>query len=258
MNDAINSNNINELNQTDPVLAIAGEKSSDAPKYIEQLDRTTHSAKMVYYLWISRFFVLTAVVSMSFLILASLSLFRLAPRVTVEPLLLINNSDSANLVSSESVAYDMPSRDLLMKMYIKQYVSLRNTIIHDTIEMQSRWMAGGMLSFLSSPAVYNEFGNAVGSKWEKIVSQPITREVDITSITRQGGEKSPIWKVDFKTYDLPNEKGTKTSADAVKVRYWTSSIIAKFIPERAFSFRRLINPLGFTVTRYSQTEVNIF
>ena len=255
MNDALNNSNINEL---DTVLAIAEGNNSGAPKYIEQLERTTHSAKMVYYLWISRFFVLTAVVSMSFLILASLALFRLAPRVTVEPLLLINNRDSAHLVSSESVTPDMSSRDLLMKMYIKQYVTLRNTIIHDAVEMQSRWMAGGLMSFLSSPAVYNEFGRAVGSKWEKMIAQPVTREVDITSISRQGGERSPIWKVDFKTYDLPNEKGTKTSADTIKVRYWTSSIIAKFIPERAFSFRRLINPLGFTVTRYSQTEVNIF
>lgn len=258
MNDIADNTNLNQLNQANQPLSIGSDGNSGGPKYIDHLEKNTNSAKMLYYLWISRFFVLTAVVSMSFLILASLVLFRLAPRVTVEPLLLINNSDSENLVSSESISYDMPSRDLLMKMYIKQYVVLRNTIIHDTIEMQSRWMAGGMLNFLSSRAVYNEFGNTIGSKWEKIVAQPLTREVDITSVTRQGGDRSPIWKVDFKTYDLPNTRGTKTSADAIKVRYWTSSIIAKFIPERAFSFRRLINPLGFTVTRYSQTEVNIF
>lgn len=246
-----------QIENNNEIKAIAGDTPS-APHYMEQLDQTEHSAKMFYYLWISRFFILTAILTVSFLVLASLSLFRLAPRVTVEPLLLVKNSNSDDLVSNEGITFDMMSKDLLMKMYIKQYVTLRNTIIHDRMEMQTRWMAGGMVNFLSSPTVYNEFGAPLAQSWEKIVSQPVTREVDVTSITRQGGERSQIWKVDFKTYDLPNQIGQESSADGIKVKYWTSSITARFVPDRAFSFYRLINPLGFTVTRYSQTEVNIF
>lgn len=246
-----------QVENNSDIKAISGSTSNQS-QYIEQIDETERSAKMFYYLWISRFFILTAVLTVSFLVLASLSLFRLAPRVTVEPLLLIKNSSSDDLVSNEGITFDMPSKDLLMKMYIKQYVTLRNTIIHDRLEMQTRWMAGGMVNFLSSPAVYNEFGAPLVNTWEQIISQPITREVDVTSITRQGGERSQIWKVDFKTYDLPNQAGQESSADSIKVRYWTSSITARFIPDRAFSFYRLINPLGFTVIRYSQTEVNIF
>ena len=96
--------------------------------------------------------------------------------------------------------------------------------------------------------------------WETIFKQVLVREVEIISATRQGGNRSAVWKVDFKTYDLYNEQ-SKTQAQqetTLRVRYWTASITAYFIPERGFVLPRLVNPLGFTVTRFSQTEVEIF
>lgn len=239
------------------VLAISGTVAE--PKYINKLEEETHTLRQTYYMWISRFFILTATVSCVFLVLASLSLFRLAPMVTVEPFLLINQSTSEDIVRSEAIDKNMASKDKLLKMFIKQYVVLRNTIINDPIEMRSRWMGGGMLNYLSSPDVYNEFGMATRSSWESIFKQVLVREVEIISINRQGGSRSAVWKVDFKTYDLYNDGG-KTQGQqesTLRVRYWTSSITAYFIPDRSFIVPRLINPLGFTVTRYSQTEVEV-
>lgn len=249
-------NNIEQIQgNSENIKAISGNGETAKP-YMDHLEPVERSAKMFYYLWISRLFTLSAIISVSFLVLASLSLFRLAPRVTVEPLLLIKNSSSDELVISEGITKDMASKETLMKMFIAQYVMLRNTIIHDRMEMQTRWMVGGMVSYLSTSDVYNQFGAPLAKTWEQTVNQPLTREVDITSIIRQGGENSAIWKVDFKTYDLPNVKGATSSG--VKIKYFTASVTARFIPSRAFSFYRIINPLGFTVTRYSQTEVNIF
>ena len=239
-------------------LAIEG--SASAPQYIEHLEKEHTTLKQIYYLWVSRFFILTAVASMIFLVLASLSLFRLAPLVTVEPFLLINQSESENIVRNEAISQDMASKDKLLEMFIRQYVILRNTIINDPIEMRSRWMSGGMLDYLSSPEVYNEFGRVTRTIWETIFKQVLVREVEIISVARQGGSRSAVWKVDFKTYNLYNEQG-KTQAQqetTLRVRYWTASITAYFIPERAFMVMRLLNPLGFTVTRYSQTEVELF
>lgn len=240
------------------VLAI--ESGADAPQYLDRLEEVHNSFRETYYLWISRFFILTATISMMFLVLASLSLFRLAPMVSVEPFLLANQSESENIVRSEAIEQNMASKDKLLEMFIRQYVIIRNTIINDPIEMRTRWMSGGMLNYLSAPDVYNDFGRATKTIWETIFKQVLVREVEIISVTRQGGSRSAVWKVDFKTYDLYNEQG-KTQAQqetTLRVRYWTASITAYFIPERAFIFPRLINPLGFTVTRYSQTEVEIF
>ena len=240
------------------VLAI--ESDASAPQYLEHLEEAHNSFRETYYLWISRFFILTAAISMMFLVLASLSLFRLAPMVTVEPFLLTSQSDSESIVRNEAIEQSMASKDKLLEMFIRQYVIIRNTIINDPIEMRTRWMSGGMLNYLSAPDVYNDFGRATKTIWETIFKQVLVREVEIISVTRQGGSRSAVWKVDFKTYDLYNEQG-KTQAQqetTLRVRYWTSSITAYFIPERSFMFPRLINPLGFTVTRYSQTEVEIF
>ncbi len=239
-------------------LAIEG--NAKAPQYINELEEEQSTFRQTYYLWVSRFFIVTATISMMFFVMASLALFRLAPMVEVEPFLLINQSESENIVRNEAISQDMTSKDKLLEMFIRQYVILRNTIINDPVEMRSRWMGGGMLNYLSSPEVYNEFGNATKQVWENIFKQTLVREVEIISVTRQGGKRSAVWKVDFKTYDLYNEQG-KTQAQqetTLRVRYWTSSITAYFIPERAFVATRLINPLGFTVTRYSQTEVEIF
>lgn len=251
----MNSAQIEGGNKT---LAIEG--NAKEPRYISQLEEEHNSLRQIYYLWVSRFFILTATVSMMFLVLASLSLFRLAPLVSVEPFLLVNQSASENIVRNEAITQDMASRDKLMEMFIRQYIIIRNTIINDPIEMRTRWMSGGMLNYLSAPDVYNEFGRTTKTIWETIFKQVLVREVEIISVTRQGGSRSKVWKVDFKTYDLYNEQG-KTQAQqetTLRVRYWTASITAYFIPERSFVFPRLINPLGFTVTRYSQTEVEIF
>ena len=240
------------------VLALEGAEKS--PQSINQLEREEGGFRQTYYLWISRFFILTATISMAFFVMASLSLFHLAPQVTVDPLLLINQNSSEEIVRDEVIAQDMVSKDALLDMFIRQYVIIRNTVINDPIEMRSRWMGGGMLNYLSSPEVYNEFGRVTKTIWETIFKQVLVREVEIISVVRQGGSRSSVWKVDFKTYDLYNEQGKTQSQQetTLRVRYWTASITAYFIPERAFVAPRLINPLGFTVTRYSQTEVEIF
>ena len=239
---------------------LSASDNAKSPQYINQLEAEQNTFRQVYYLWVSRFFILTATVSMIFFVLASLSLFRLAPSVTVDPLLIINQNSSEEIVTSEAIEQSMRSKDKLLEMYIRQYVILRNTVINDPVEMRTRWMSGGMLNYLSSPDVYNTFGRATKTIWETIFKQVLVREVEIISAVRQGGKRSAVWKVDFKTYDLYNEQGKNQAQQetTLRVRYWTASITAYFIPDRAFMAPRLINPLGFTVTRYSQTEVEIF
>ncbi len=110
------------------------------------------------------------------------------------------------------------------------------------------------------PEVFDAFNRSTQANWENIFKQALVREVEIISIGKQGGKKSPVWKVDFKTYDLYDEQGKNQAQkeSTLRVRYWTASVTAYFIKERQFMGRRLLNPLGFTVTRYSQTEVEIF
>lgn len=249
----------NQIENGKQTLAIENQ-SAGRPEFITRVERQSEGAKLTYYLWLSRFFIVMATISLLLLISSSLALFRLAPMVTVEPFLIINQDASEEIVRDEPITMDMPSRDKLMKLFIRQYVILRNTIINDPTEMRSRWRPGGMVNYLSSPDVYTAFYKNVSTIWENMFRRALVREVEIISVNRQGGAKSPVWKVDFKTYDLYDDVGRSQAQkeSTLRVRYWTASVTAHFIKDRMFMGRRLINPLGFTVVRYSQTEVEIF
>lgn len=251
-------NEINSLNQGEKILSIEDKNSQAHVNFIDKEEKETTSLKMVYYMWLSRLFIFFATISLIVFLSTSLSLFRLAPIVEVEPFLIIRQDNSDNLVRSEPISQNMASKDLLLKTFIKQYVILRNTVISDEAEMSSRWLPGGMINFMSSWPVFYQFRDSTRDMMDKKEYYSFVREVEIISIARQGGKRSEVWKVDFKTYDLRPGNANSGGALIMKERYWTASVTARFYPERVFMGRRLINPIGFTVIRYSQSEVEIF
>ena len=241
--------------ETTKILSLTDERG--APReFISEADKEVSGAKLKYYMWLSRLFILFATISLLVFMSSSLALFDLAPRVTVEPFLIIKQDNSEGIVRYEPIEKDIASKQQLMKIFVEQYVILRNTIIRDEAEMMLRWYPGGMVNFLSSDYVFYEFDNYRKNIWQKMLDAKIVREVEIISADKLGGEKSPVWKVDFVTYDLSEaQRDNKTRGLTLRSRYWTASVTAYFIKERQFVGQRLINPLGFTVTRYSQTEV---
>ncbi len=226
--------------------------------YVTDQSPELKGAKENYYCWLSRLVILFAILSLGFFTSASLVLFKLVPEVTVEPFLIIKQDSSDKMVRYEPIAIDMPSSKQIMETFVRQYVILRNTVLTDEREMQSRWFSGGMVSYMSTPAVFAEFDKGRKAELNKLLRSKTVRDVEIISIGKIGGEKSPVWKVDFRTYDLsPEIRNDTTGSMVLQTRYWTASVTAFFVPERMFMSRRLMNPLGFTVTRYSQTEVEI-
>lgn len=243
------------LLQGSRVLTITDGNVQRHIEFIEEDEKKESSLKLIYYMWLSRFFVFLAILSLCFLWSASLALFHLAPQVKVKPFLIISQDNSEEIVRAETIERSMASQDKVTETYIKQYVDLRNTIISDEREMQSRWLRGGMVHFLSSPTIFNEFSASVDKKWQEDIVWGTVTEVEVMSTQRIGGQHSPVWKVDFKTYTL-SPKDNQTGGERVmRTEYWTASVTAVFVKERMFLSRRLINPLGFTVIRYSQTKV---
>ncbi len=249
-------NEINRLSEGVKVQAIASDKTERKHEYLSEMERQAEGFKLKYYMWLSRLFIFFSIISLLFFTCSSLSLFKLAPQVNVEPFLMINQDTSSEIVRNEPISYDMASRDLILETFVKQYVIIRNTIILDFKEMKSRWRPGGMLNFLSSWPVYYQFMDYYDNN-DELNELQHSREVEILSVSRQGGKKSPVWRVDFKTYDIIQDLYSQKSGLVLKERYWTASLTAYFFTERQFIGRRLINPLGFTVVRYSQTEVEI-
>ena len=248
-------NKISRIPGGNKLLALA-DSSGKKYMFIGVKEREKISAKMIYYLWLSRFFVVTSAASLLLFMAASLALFNLAPQVTVEPFLIIDQNSSDKIVRYEPISSNMASKNMMMETFVRQYVLYRNTVINDEFEMMVRWYAGGILNYLSAPNVFADFSKEREKVWKVLTDDQISREVEIISIGRVGGDKSPVWKVDFKTNEVSaRNRNNETGALFLRSKYWTASVTSYFIPERVFMGRRLLNPLGFTVTRYSQSEV---
>ena len=249
----------NQLGHTNELLALTSAEAVQKTKnYVTDVDAVVNSAREQYYCWLARFVAFLAILSLLFFTSASLVLFKLTGEVHVEPFLIIRQSNSDEMVRYETISQNMPSSKQIMELFIKQYVLIRNSIVGDEREMQSRWLGGGMINYLSSDKVFADFAKDIEKKVLDATKEQITRDVEIISIGKVGGDKSPVWKVDFKTYELsPQNRNETTGEYVLKTKYWTTSIVAIFVPERMFMSKRLMNPLGFTVTRYSQTEVEI-
>jgi type IV secretory pathway component VirB8 len=224
------------------------------PKYITDSESSSYSSKEIYFRWLSRLVVLCAVISLSFFLSSTLVIFRLAPEIIVEPLLIINQNDSDTMVRYEPITTKMPSLRQFTEMYVKQYVILRNTVINDLDEMRTRWGPGGLVHYYSAPDIYSSFVGKNSRSVNKMFDNDYSSEVRIDTIGKVS-ENSPAWEVTFTVYNLSRTHQGKDGALVLKTIRYKASVTPKYYRDRAVVYPRLINPLGFTVIKYSQDEI---
>lgn len=231
--------------------------TSNRPKqefqFVTEETKDTVSAKEVYFRWLSRLVFLCAVISLAFFLSATLVIFRLAPEIMVQPLLISKQSDSERMLRYEAMTNDMPSKKQLTEMFVRQYVIMRNTVINDEQEMRTRWGPGGIVNYMSAPDIYGQFIGLNEDSVEKMFDKGFSSEVKIDKLYKET-ENSPAWIVDFTVFNL--SQGRASSGDlTLKIKRYKASVTPKFFEERGLIRARLINPTGFTVVKYSQDEI---
>lgn len=231
----------------------APNKAGPEIRFIEDNEADTSSSKETYFRWVSRLVLLCAILSLAFFLSASLVIFRLAPEIITEPLLIIRQDESSKMVRYEPMTKDMPSLRQLTEMYIKQYISLRNTVINDMTEMTTRWAPGGIVHYMSAINVYRDFIGPNAQSIDRMFDKGYSSEVRIDEMEKES-ERSPAWRVRFTVFHLSQERGS-SGALILKTSKYRASITPKFIPQRRLVRARLINPLGFTVVKYNQSEI---
>lgn len=241
------------------VLRIADQTGS-VPEFITEDVVEVRRARLVYYKWVNRLMMLLATVSLCYGVCATLVLFKIVPQILVDAQIFVEFSDSQSLVKREYINPRMESREKMMINFMKQYVELRNTFIRDKDEMTKRWMWGGLISYLSRYKVYEKFAKDTLKFQTEMEKKKASRSVEILSVERSGGEKSYIWKIEFKTYDYTygdsqNYSTKKTVGPEITEKYWTANIGCRADSKRKTAYRRLINPLGFVVYSYFQSEI---
>ena len=236
-------------------------KENGVPDFITTEVVEVERAKFKYYKWVNCLVILVTTLSLLYGVCATLVILKLGPELLLEPQIFNEVSDSKHLVTKELIHQRMTSRERIMVNFMKQYVELRNTFIKDEAEMKKRWMWGGILSYLSSYKVYQAFEQEYPKIEKELKDLGASRSVEILSIERIGGEKSMAWKIEFKTYDYIQKGEMQINDEIVEPevveRYWTANIQSMSSVNRRVAYRRLLNPLGFMVVAYYQSEIEL-
>lgn len=235
-------------------------KYREAPAFITEEVIEVQRIKLIYYKWVSRLMFLVATGSVLYTICATLAILKLVPSIIIDPQIFVEISDSQSMVKREYINYRMVSRERVMINFMKQYVELRNTFIKDESEMEKRWLWGGLVSYLSTYKVYQRFEQEYPKLTKELSDKNASRSVEILSVERSGGDNSYVWKIEFKTYDYSfeaNRIGKRQNVDPIITeKYWTANITSRIDPGRRTAYRRLLNPLGFVVVNYFQSEID--
>ncbi|MGD9638143.1 MAG: type IV secretion system protein [Alphaproteobacteria bacterium] len=202
--------------------------------------------RRMYYMWLARLFTLLAMVMLVGNVLFSLSLLQIVPQIDVDPLFLLDFKESKDIARIEHANPNIPSKEIVRENFIRLFVESLNTIVEDPGEMVRLLSPGGIVFFLSTPQIYRKY--RMDKKGIiKFLEQHSNREVKIVGVKRIG--RSAVWQVDFKTYDM------QEALMKPIIRNWTASVECIFRKDRRLYTNLLLNPLGFTVTRYAQSEV---
>ena len=133
----------------------------------------------------------------------------------------------------------------ITEVFVREYVLQRSSFDRDIPEMEARWMPGGPIQEMSSPAVYQEFLNKTAKRAIDLIrSRSLQRNVRILTVNELG---QGLWQVEYETQDMYPD------STAPEINYWTASLRVSYRRKSVKYGERLNNPVGFTVDRYSLT-----
>ena len=199
------------------------------------------------YLWIARAFSVVAVLAALANILLLVALGSLQPLVRIQPFMLnIQDKDQQVIEIVRPKLEDLNLRELT-ESFIRQYITARYTVGSDLEELERRWGMGGIVKWMSTAQVYDEFVSREKKALNSAQEGGMTRDIRIESVMPTGkkDQTGEEWKVRFQATTM------RQASAAPDVRHMTVKLNAKFQGESGVPWAdRLQNPLGFKVTRY--------
>jgi len=197
------------------------------------------------YLWTARAFAVITAVSICCNVVLLLAIAQVMPLFRVEPFLLTFQSKSEQVYNIVPVRGNLADEKAITEVFVREYVLQRSSFDRDIPEMEARWMPGGPIQEMSSPAVYQEFLNKTAKRAiELIRTRSLQRNVRILTVNELG---QGLWQVEYETQDMYPD------SNAPEINYWTASLRVSYRRKSVKYRERLNNPVGFTVERYALT-----
>lgn len=231
---------------------------------------------------------LVAIVAGLLCVALTMLLITLFPLQKVYPYLITFKTQDNQVVSIEPVSIDAPGILYATEDNVRDYVIQRHTFVPIEAVMKQRWDKDSRLAARTAPDLYAKFADASKSETTQMLTAGYARTLDLNSVNRISAD---TWQVAFTTHDaLPTNGGT-LSAPPFKVgqrdgdgnvvaptgpapapgtsafaqaqeqanqavektndQTWIATLRVEYRPQNVTYDKRLLNPLGFTVTDYS-------
>lgn len=214
-------------------------------------------AKLAFAVFQAKFCMALAALGVAINLIIVLTLVQMAPKLKMIAQVLPSSETTINTSSHIQVDtlpvkgllgsnsnINKSNRALIDEMLIRYYLDVRLSSFGDEEELKARWLAGGAVHRLSSPAVYNKFAKDIKEKIKELKNERITRSVHVAAISTLGNTYTA--EVDIYTHNPfePNEK------PKVQRRVITMQIGHRNNIHRYNKFES--NPYGFYVSVYNE------
>ena len=201
--------------------------------------------RLATFMWLSRFFNALCFLLVFTASVLSLSLIHIAKEADVDSVLVTAPMFSDNLAYFEPLHPDMPTMDVLAEMFVRQYVTVRNSVWPNERKMRYDWGPGGIINRMSTYRVYETFVEREAKHYYPSMdfeSTPaVVVDTNIKKIIKEGWNS---WQLFFDTRKMAK------SIDPPEIEHWIATIQFRYYASNAFMRPWLRNPLGFTVTQY--------
>lgn len=217
---------------------------------------------------------IVAIVSGMMNIALIMLLIMLFPLQKVFPYLVTFKSQDNQVVSIEPMNMDAPGGLYATEDAVRDYVTQRHSFVPIEDTMKAQWGPNSRLAARTSVELYQKFTDPSRNEIQRMMTAGYNRTVEINSVQRISAD---TWQINFTTSDtLPTRGGTMTPAGitpqestpnqsfgeavaqaqqpqvpAVNKQTWVATMRVTYEPQRITYDKRLLNPLGFTVTDYS-------
>lgn len=224
------------------------QEQSDEQQIVYDSDISEEAVTERRYLWMARTFALVAVVSFLSTVILLVALLSLLPIVRVQPFYLTTLNKEQQVIRVVRPNFKEINMQMLSESLIRQYLLARLTVNSNIAEMEQRWGIDGIINWMSSPVVFEEFGRTAETALNQARNDGLTRSVKILNISPFRTEKDggTVWRAEIELTDLKY-------GDTEPVRsLWQVTMRVQFKPNRQGLRweQRLKNPLGFTVERF--------
>lgn len=214
-------------------------------------DISEEALKERHYLWMARTFALVGVVAFLANLMLLGALFSLLPIMRIQPFYITTQDKDQQIINVLRPSKATLDSDMLQESLIRQYLLERLTMGTDIEELERRWGLDGLVNWMSSQVVAQEFVSTTGALLEMARRDGMTRNVNILSanVYRREADRV-VWRIVLELQDM-----RKDAREPEKSR-WIVNMAVNFQPNRpglTWS-QRLKNPLGFTVVNYGMTE----